>query len=161
MSRLLKAKEKGKLLESYVADQIVSKGLDPKARRDGASGASNKEKADIVTSIQCLGRNLGIECKNYKVAHVQDWWKQAQKLEVIDREPILVYKLGQEGFKDTKCIIYLDTFLELLKWTTKADTREEIIQEDTYDKKSALYSIDYAIQELKKAKKKLNKDENI
>ena len=37
-------KEKGKQLEDYVADQIVAKGIDSRARRDGASGAGTREK---------------------------------------------------------------------------------------------------------------------
>lgn len=153
------AKQKGKVLEDYVADQIISKGLDPKARRDGASGASTREKADIITTAQCLGRNLGIEAKNYKIAHVQDWWKQTKKLEVLGREPVLAYKLGQESLTDTKVIIYLDTFLDLLKWQSKADVRGEIIEEDTYEKNKAIREIDFAIGALKKVKKNLNKDE--
>lgn len=109
------AKQKGKLLEDYCADLLVSTGLDKRAKRDGASGAGTREKGDISTSVEINGRNLGIECKNHAVPHVKDWWKQAQKLEDLGREPVLVYKLKGEGLDDTKVIIYYSTFLELLQ----------------------------------------------
>ena len=109
------AKQKGKLLEDYCADLLVSTGLDKRAKRDGASGAGTREKGDISTSVEINGRNLGIECKNHAVPHVKDWWKQAQKLEELGREPVLAYKLKGEGLDDTKVIIYYSTFLELLQ----------------------------------------------
>jgi len=108
------AKQKGKQLEDYTSDRIISKGLDDRSIRDGGSGAGNREKRDINTSVQILGRTIGIECKNYKVAHVKDWWKQACKLESLGYEPVVVYKLGGEGLGDTKAIIYLETLLDLI-----------------------------------------------
>ena len=111
---LQSAVQKGKELENYVAKQIESKGLGS-ARRSIGSGSGNREKADIDTDMQILGRNVGFECKNYKNAAVRDWWAQAQKLEVLRREPIVAYKLSGEPYPETKVIIYLETFLELVK----------------------------------------------
>lgn len=107
-------KQKGRELEKFVADKIRAFGIDPKATYDGASGAGSREKADIITSMEVCGRNAGIECKNFKVPHVKDWWDQTKKLEKINREPILVYKLGGEGMGEAKAIVYLDTLLELI-----------------------------------------------
>lgn len=109
------AKAKGKKLEDYIADKIVSKGIDGRARRDGASGAGTREKGDIITSATVFGRNLGIEAKNHKTPHIKDWWLQAQKLEVLGREPVLAYKLENEQYEETKVVIYLDTFLDMIK----------------------------------------------
>ena len=128
--KLKNAKQKGKLLEDYVADQIIEKGLDNNARRDGASGAGTREKADIITSLQINGQNAGIECKNQAKAQVQEWWRQAQKLEKLGREPVVVYKLKGEGLKEAKAIIYLDTLLELIKASQGIKEVKEITIED-------------------------------
>ncbi len=103
------------MLSNYVADEIVAKGLDPKARADGASGAGTREKADISTSTLILGKQIGIECKNQKVLHISDWWDQTKKLEVLGQEPVLVYKEFGEPVEAAKAVIYLDTLLELLR----------------------------------------------
>lgn len=141
-----RAKEKGKELENHVADQIVAKGIDPRARRDGASGAGNREKADVSTSMRILGRNIGIECKNYAQPHVIEWWKQARKLETLGMEPVLVYKTFGEPLESAKVIIYLDTFLEMAKLATGEKTVVEVTPEDSREKK---YKIQRAIQAMK------------
>lgn len=107
--------QKGKLLEEHVALQIREKGLDPKAYRSHGSGNGNTEKGDIWTSLMMLGQNVGIECKNQKTLSIPDWWRQTKKLESLGREPILVFKQFGEPLGETKCVIYLDSLLELLK----------------------------------------------
>ena len=109
------AKAKGKILESYVAEQIRVKGLDPKAYPSHGSGSSPTEKGDIWTSMMILGQNAGIECKNQKTLAIPDWWRQTQKLQSLGREPVLVYKIPNAPFENTLCTIYLDTLLELIK----------------------------------------------
>lgn len=105
---------KGKLLEDYVAQQIREKGIDPKAVRSHGSGNGNTEKGDIWTSMQILGQNAGIECKNQKTLAIPDWWRQVQKLESLGREPVIVFKLPKDSLGDAKAVIYLDTLLELI-----------------------------------------------
>ena len=107
--------QKGKELENHIADQIVAHGLDSKATRTIGSGNGNREKADINTSLTILGRNVGIEAKNHKTLHIQEWWKQTQKLELVGREPILAFKMPYQPLESTLCVIYLDTLLKLLK----------------------------------------------
>jgi len=107
-------KQKGKLLEDYVCERMKHFGLDIEAERDGASGASNRDKRDIKTKCDINGRTLGIECKNQKVPHIKDWWEQTDKLSKLGYEPILIYKLFGEPLGDSKAVIYLDTLLELL-----------------------------------------------
>lgn len=111
----MNTRTKGMILSNYVADQIVIKGLDPKARADGASGAGNREKADVCTSVTIFGQNLGIECKNQKNINHKNSWKQVKKLESLGCEPILAFKDFGESLEETKVIIYLDTLLELVK----------------------------------------------
>lgn len=108
------AQQKGKVFEDHVADQIVAYGLDPRARRDGASGAGNREKGDIITSLMILGQNAGIECKNQKVLCIPDWWRQTKKLQSLGREPVLAFKQFGEPLEEAKVVIYLDTLLRLL-----------------------------------------------
>ena len=106
---------KGKLLEEYVASQIREKGLDPRAYRSHGSGNTNTEKGDIWTSMMILGQNAGIECKNQAHLSIPEWWKQTKKLESLGREPVLVFKQFGEPLPETKCVVYLDTLLELIK----------------------------------------------
>lgn len=108
------AKQKGKILEDWCADRLVETGLDVRAKRDGASGAGNREKGDVSTDIQIGDRNLGIECKNQKTISIPNWWKQTQKLEDIGREPVLIFKLPKKPLAETLVTIYFETFIELL-----------------------------------------------
>lgn len=137
------------VLSNYIADQIVAKGLDPKARADGGSGAGNREKADISTSMLVLGKQAGIEAKNQKVLHVSDWWAQAKKLEILGQEPILVYKEFGEPLEDSKAVVYLDTLLELIAnqkgWVERAWTDTKKIERER-----ALEQIISAAEVLKK-----------
>jgi hypothetical protein len=103
------------MLEDYVAEQIRAKGIDPKAYRAHGSGNGNTEKSDIWTSMLVLGVNAGIECKNQAVIKIPEWWRQTKKLISLNREPILAFKIYGEPLGETKVVIYLDTFLELVK----------------------------------------------
>lgn len=107
-------KEKGKLLENHVCERLAHHGIDIEAQRDGASGASNRDKRDIQTKADINGRTIGIECKNHARPKMKDWWEQTCKLQTLGYEPVLVYKLFGESMGESKVVIYLDTFLELL-----------------------------------------------
>ncbi len=109
------ALQKGKDLENYVAEQIAAKGIDVRAARSHGSGNGNREKSDIWTSMQVLGRQAGIECKHMTVLDIPGAWKQTKKLESLGYEPILVAKQTHETYDGTKVVIYLETFLELVK----------------------------------------------
>ena len=146
------AKAKGNLLENHVADLLRDKGIDPKAIRDGASGAGNREKGDIITSADIFGRNLGIECKNQKTLKLKEWWKQVEKLESLGREPILVYKEHGKPLEDSKAVIYLDTLLDLIR-AHKGYVEVEVEQEDSNDKR---WKIQKAITALKDLLKEYN-----
>lgn len=112
--------QKGKDLELHICDRLAETGLDVRAKRSPGSGNGNREKADIDTCVQINGRNLGIEAKNHKTLHIQEWWKQAKKLEVLGREPVLAFKIARDPMEDTLVVIYLETLLELLAGQNRA-----------------------------------------
>lgn len=147
------AHRKGKELEDHVADQIVAHRLDPKARRDGASGAGNREKGDIITSLMVLGQNAGIECKNQKTICIPEWWRQTKRLESLGREPILAFKQYGEPMAETKVVVYLETLLRLLKL---AEGKEEVVAEDqTQAGRDRRYKLERAKAALSEALKAL------
>ena len=135
---------KGKILEDEVADKLVEYGLDSKARRDSGSGSGTREKGDVCTSAQLLGRNLGIECKNHETLHIPDWFRQTEKLELLGREPVLVYKLPNRSPRVVLVSIYLETFLDMLvALQGKDNTSSNVVENYHYDKTSVLNSIKY------------------
>lgn len=97
-------KQKGRLLENYVADQIQLKGIDLRARAELSSGAGNREKGDIWTSMMILDQNVGIECKNQRNLDIPGWWRQTKKLESLRREPLLIFHIEHEPMGETKVV---------------------------------------------------------
>lgn len=150
------AKQKGKLLEDYIADEIIKRGLDNRARRDGASGAGNREKSDIATNVMILGRNIGIEAKNQKTLKIPEWWRQTEKLEKVGKEPILVFKLPNDRYNNTLAVIRLDTLLDLIKYQKDNEDIEEIIAGSNYEKGELYRAVEYFIPKLKKIKSLLD-----
>ncbi len=146
---MVNTRQKGMMLANWIADQIVAKGIDPKARADGASGAGNREKADISTSMRILGSNAGIEAKNQAVIHMSDWWKQTKKLEVLGCEPVLVYKEFGEPLEDSKAVIYLDTLLELIK-NQKGNIERQYTDTRQRERDNAIEQIIQAVKVLEK-----------
>ena len=145
-------KQKGKQLEDWIQNEIIKRGLDDRAKRDGASGAGNREKRDVDTSIEILGRTIGIEAKNHKIPHIKDWWLQTQKLEQLGYEPVLIYKLFGEGMGDSKAVIYTTTLLDLIK-----NQKTEVDNNNTGVSQSDKWLIKRAIDALKQVQKLLEK----
>lgn len=123
MIKLQTTKEKGNELEEYVSEQIRAKQIDLRARPSPNSGGTNGIKSDINTSMMILGQNAGIECKNQASLLVAEWWRQCKKLQSLGMEPILVFKLLGEPLGEARCVVYLDTLLEIIKLANR-------IQED-------------------------------
>lgn len=111
----MNTRDKGRLLEQYLCDQLRKKGIDIKAKPAFNSGATNTEKSDIWTSAMILGQNAGFECKNSATFCIPEWWKQTKKLESLGREPVLVFKHVLEPLGETKVVLYLDSLLELMR----------------------------------------------
>ena len=157
-------RQKGKDLEDFIADILISKGLDSKARRDGGSGSGNREKSDISTSAMLFGKNLGIEAKNQETLHIPEWWKQAEKLELLGREPILIYKLPRRTPKVHLVSIYLETFLDILVALQGVDnTSSNVVENYGYDKTKHLRDLKFLKENLSRTireyEKKILKEE--
>lgn len=105
----------GNKLELYVAQELMDRCLDVNARKSKGSGNGTGEKADVNTALMILGQTAGIECKHTAAMSLHTAWKQTKKLETLGREPVLVFKHPEEDFGQTKCVIYFDTLLELVK----------------------------------------------
>jgi len=142
MTKLNNSVQKGKELENYIAKKIRDSGLDPKAERSIGSGSGTREKADISTSVQLFGRNLGIEAKNHKTLHIPEWWKQVEKLELLGREPVLIYRAPNRNPSVYLTTIYLDTFIEMLvALQGKESIENNLVSNSDYDKTKHLNSL--------------------
>jgi len=93
------------------------------AMRQIRSG-SGQWKSDINTKMKILNRQAVIECKNQKVVHFQEWWKQCEKQTLGYGEPVLVIKLQNQPLEASKVVIYLDTFLELAKRASEPQLKD-------------------------------------
>lgn len=147
--------QKGKDLENYLATTLRAKGMDMRAVRAHGSGNGNGEKSDIWTSVMVLGQNAGFECKHYSSLSIMEWWRQTKKLEKLGREPVLVFKQTHDTYEDTKVVIYLDTFLELVKQANgapalPAGASPDIESGESREKK---WAVQNAISALKKLEK--------
>lgn len=142
-------KEKGKLLENYVRDEIKNRGLDSRVTRDGASGAGNREKRDVATNVQINGKELGIECKNWSKPSIRNWWRQTEKLEEYGFEPVLVYKLKGESLGDSKAVIRLSTLIDVL-----AKLNQPVLAKPNKDFEWDLIGL---VNAIKRVRKHLNK----
>lgn len=107
--------QKGKDLENYLCERLIALGIDPRARRSYGSGNSNGVKADIDTSATILGRAAGFECKHVDRLDLNDSLAQADKLDSLGYEPVLVFKRTRDRYEATRVVIYLDVLLDLLK----------------------------------------------
>ena len=148
---------KGKELENWIVDRIIALGLDSKACRSAGSGNGNREKSDINTSLTILGKNIGIEAKNHKTLHIQEWWRQTEKLEVLGREPVLAFKIARDPFEATNVVIRLETLLELVKWANKAYADVAIIKEDFGKSAEDQRNMKWALENVKSGISKLLK----
>lgn len=139
--------QKGKDLENYLADQLVGKGIDAKAARSHGSGNGNREKSDIWTNTQVLGRQAGFECKHVTNYDLPGMWRQTKKLEALGYEPILVIKQTHETYDGTKVVIYLDTFLDLIKAAREPEIVNVGMPENDRDRRYRLEQLKRAISE--------------
>lgn len=149
--------QKGKELENFICDKLRESGLDPMADRSHGSGNGNREKADIATNITINGRNIGIEAKNHATPHIKEWWKQTQKLEVLGREPILVYKLFGESMDEAKTVIYFSTFVEILKSIKNISNESLNLKSGATGSRQLEYSVSKIVDEIRKIKSLINK----
>lgn len=115
--------QKGKDLENYVCERIVANGLDERPRRAYGSGNGDGCKADIDTKATLFGQAIGFECKHMDKINVPDAWRQTVKLQGLNFEPVLVIKQTADRYENTKVVIYLETFLEMVKEINELEKR--------------------------------------
>lgn len=139
-------------LPKYVVEEIRKRGLDDRAYARGDSGAGNKEKTDITTSMLVLGQPPGMECKRAKAYKMSEWWPQTRKLESLGYDPTLIYKLDNERFESTKVVIYLSTYLDLAKEALGIEVTQSI---ETPKVRKALHYVENAKLSLRSAAKEL------
>jgi len=144
----MNTRQKAKQLERWVATRIRKLGLDVRAYARGDSGAGNIEKTDVSTTMQVLGQNAGIECKFSQRYNLGVWWPQTRKLEKLGYEPILAFKLNNETFENTKVVIYLETFLELIKESQGIEITKEV---STQNARRAVFEVEKARSHLRNA----------
>ena len=106
--------QKGKLLENSVAQEIRKKRLDTMAMRQLGSG-SGLWKGDVNTKLKIMGRQAIFECKNQQRLNLREAWIQTDRQALGYGFPILVIKFYNEPVEASKAMVYLDTFLELVK----------------------------------------------
>jgi hypothetical protein len=106
---------KGKELENYIVDELRRRSLDIHASRSAGSGNGNRDKADIVTSFQVLNKNIGIEAKNHKAAHLFPWWRQTELLRPLAMLPILVVKQPGLPLGESLAVLSLYDLLDIFE----------------------------------------------
>jgi hypothetical protein len=79
------AKQKGKVLENFVADELSK--IDKYAYRRADSGSGFRRKEDVFTTLPFF-----IECKNQAKLNITLWWKKTCFNCPEDKYPILIYK---------------------------------------------------------------------
>lgn len=112
--------------------------------RQPGSG-SGQWKGDVNTKMKVLGRQAVIEAKNQKNLHIQEWWIQTERQTLNYGEPVLAFKLYRQPLEATKVVIYLDTFLELVKRAS-----EPKIQEQDREFKWKLANLEKAVKALQR-----------
>lgn len=147
--------EKGKLLENFIVDKLIKSGLDTSASRAIGSGSGNREKRDIQTKVMIGERTLGIEAKNHKVPHIKEWWDQTFKLDKLGYFPALMFKLEREQYEDTKVVININDFIDLL---LRASGKEIVKDDDIHIAKEDKWIVKRALTQLKELDKILSKN---
>lgn len=136
------AHQKGKLLESYVADRISH--LDPQAVRQIGSGSGHR-KGDIHNSL-----GLCIECKNTKVFNLKATLAQVRREAMGYQEEVIIWHPPQKPLADSIVVLGLDFFITLLEARQNGMAKEDIL--DKYEVKNNLQK---AIHHLKQVDKNL------
>lgn len=102
------AVQKGKELENYIVQWLRDTGLDNRAIRTPGSG-NGKIKGDIWNDL-----GLSIECKN-TAGFQKSWFQQNEKSAMGYSKEVLIWHMPRTSLHDSKVIIDLDFFGELLK----------------------------------------------
>jgi hypothetical protein len=132
--------QKGKELEKYVRDLLISNGLDARAERTPGSGNGNRKKGDI-------DNNLGwcFECKNSKTMRWAETAKQVAREAMGHQSEVVVWHPPQKPMGDSVAIINISEFIELLKVKKNYTPKEDIL-----DRWSVKHNLEVAVNALRK-----------
>ena len=84
-------KQKGKLLEKFVADELSKIFAFAYSRADSGSGLHHKEDVSLPANVP-----LFIECKNQAELSLKEWWDNTKDGCPASKYPVLVYKLNYQ-----------------------------------------------------------------
>ena len=143
----INVKKKGNKNENDLANWLTDHGF--KAWKDGMSGGGEKEKGDIVNSL-----DMTIETKACKNIKLMEWWRQTSKSASIHHnQPMLA--IHQDGMPKENWLIVMDShdWIEMLK-DSKGHSKGQVVQEDNRQLK---YKTEVAVRALKDWLKELNK----
>lgn len=111
------AREKGKRLERWIANQL--KKIDKYTYRRADSGSGRLRKEDVFTTLPFF-----IEAKNQSKLNLTNWWKQTLEGCPKDKLPVLVYKQNYQ--RDPYIMMYLGDLLYYLSGK-KVDLKYKVI----------------------------------
>jgi len=104
------AKQKGKLLEKWVAERFRHTGIDPQARPEIGSG-SGRLKGDIATKLP-----ITIECKNTKTFKANKFMKQVEKESLGYQEFVVIWHPPYKPMEGSYVMMSYSLFERLLKF---------------------------------------------
>lgn len=133
--------QKGKELETYIAEQLRLLGIDARAQRQPGSG-SGKQKGDIWNAA-----GFCFEAKNTKVLNFMDAFLQAKREAMQTQIPAVIWHPPRLPLSDSVAILRLADLLELIQYKEIHKSNGEIL-----DKWQVKNNLERAIYHLKKIK---------
>lgn len=143
-------KKKGNAGENDWANWLQKESI-CNAYRNSSSGA-NTRKSDVHNDI-----NINFEVKTVKKLNLLKAYKQSESdCKMTHSTPYVVIHF--DGMPKDQWLVVMNNW-DWKDLIMKSEVRGEIIVDDSRDKKTAIYNIDYAMESLRKAKKFLNKED--
>ena len=99
-------KQKGRVLENWVASRIRHHGGDLKAQAMPGSGAFAHFKGDIHTRLP-----YSIECKAQETTKVWDWYEQAKRQVTSLETPVVIFK---RNYSEPMALLSAEDFLQII-----------------------------------------------
>lgn len=131
---------KGKELEAFVRDRLISKGLDSRAERTPGSGNGNRKKGDIDNDLGWC-----FECKNTKKMQWGEAAKQVEREAMGHQQEVIVWHPPQRPLEASVAIINLDDFIDLL-----VAKKSNAAKADILDRWSVKHNLEIAVGALRR-----------
>jgi hypothetical protein len=134
--------QKGKELEAYVRDLLITHGIDSRAERTPGSGNGNRKKGDIDNNIGWC-----FECKNTKTMQWSVAAKQVAREAMNHQKEVVVWHPKNTPLTSSVAIINIQDFIDLLVAKKSNAEKGEIL-----DRWSIKHNLDIAICALRKVR---------